>query len=202
MLNGWHALALLVVKLGATALCLGSGLVGGTFAPSLFLGAVLGVACCAAAGPTLDAAATALPAGLGSSLAGALPHLTSADSPAFAMIGAAATLAAVFRAPLTASLLLFELTRGYELVVPVLAAAGTGAFVTIALDDARQRAEAARAAAAGDVDNLMVSCAETAVSAPTTGPHELTSSSASRAEAERAPVHITTELRLVYDGPV
>eukprot|EP00965_Chrysotila_dentata_P255511 6212245-Pleurochrysis_carterae.AAC.4 len=45
------------------------------------------------------------------------------------MIGAAATLASVFRAPLTASLLLFELTRGYEIVLPLLAAAGTGPLV-------------------------------------------------------------------------
>ena len=42
---------------------------------------------------------------------GVIPQLTVADAPAYAMIGAAATLASVFRAPLTASLLLFELTR-------------------------------------------------------------------------------------------
>ena len=45
------------------------------------------------------------------------------------MIGAAATLASVFRAPLTASLLLFELTRGYDIVLPLLAATGTGPLV-------------------------------------------------------------------------
>jgi hypothetical protein len=44
-------------------------------------------------------------------------------------VGAAATLASVFRAPLTASLLLFELTRGYDIVLPLLAAAGTGPLV-------------------------------------------------------------------------
>ena len=37
--------SLLLAKLLATSFCLGSGLVGGTFAPSLFLGAVLGGAC-------------------------------------------------------------------------------------------------------------------------------------------------------------
>ena len=45
------------------------------------------------------------------------------------MIGAASTLASIFRAPLTASLLLFEQTRGYDIVLPLLAAAGTGPLV-------------------------------------------------------------------------
>eukprot|EP00962_Isochrysis_galbana_P060635 scaffold35304_cov152-Isochrysis_galbana.AAC.1 len=62
-------------------------------------------------------------------LAHGLPQLTLADAPAYAMIGAAATLAAVFRAPLTATLLLFELTRAYEIVLPLLAAAGTAPLV-------------------------------------------------------------------------
>ena len=58
-----------------------------------------------------------------------IPQLTVADTPAYAMIGAAAVLASVFRAPLTASLLLFELTRAYDIVLPVLAATGTGPLV-------------------------------------------------------------------------
>ena len=49
---------------------------------------------------------------------GVIPQLTVADAPAYAMIGAAATLASVFRAPLTSSLLLFELTRAYDIVLP------------------------------------------------------------------------------------
>lgn len=60
---------------------------------------------------------------------GVIPQLTIADAPAYATIGAAATLSAVFRAPLTASLLLFELTRAYDIVLPLLAAAGTGPLV-------------------------------------------------------------------------
>jgi H+/Cl- antiporter ClcA len=56
-----EALTLLAAKLAATAICLGSGLVGGTFAPSLFLGAVLGVAFHGAAASGLDAAIGALP---------------------------------------------------------------------------------------------------------------------------------------------
>lgn len=133
------AIMLLGAKLAATSICLGAGLVGGTFAPSLFLGAVLGVAFHAAANFGLDAAIDSL-AQLGlSDLATYLPHLSVADRTSFASIGAAATLAAVFRAPLTASLLIFELTRGYELVLPLLAAAGVGPLISITFDEARKR---------------------------------------------------------------
>ena len=54
------AIMLLGAKLAATSICLGAGLVGGTFAPSLFLGAVLGVAFHAAANFGLDAAIDSL----------------------------------------------------------------------------------------------------------------------------------------------
>ncbi|CAN0473964.1 unnamed protein product, partial [Discosporangium mesarthrocarpum] len=37
--------------------------------------------------------------------------LRVADSPAYAMVGAASVLSALYRAPLTGSLLLFELTK-------------------------------------------------------------------------------------------
>lgn len=44
--------------------------------------------------------------------------------PAFAMVGAASVLASLFRAPLTASLLLFECTRNYDVILPLMASAG------------------------------------------------------------------------------
>jgi len=148
-----EAITLLGAKLLATAVCVGSGLVGGTFAPSLFLGAVLGVAFHSVATAGLDTAILALPGAGLAELAAYLPHLTAADSTSFASIGAAATLAAVFRAPLTASLLIFELTRGYELVLPLLAAAGTGPLVAIAFDEAsRQRAAVAATVVEAHVD--------------------------------------------------
>ena len=100
---------LLLAKLSATAICAGSGLVGGTFAPSLFLGAVLGA--------TYQSVTSDVLGQLG---------LTVSDAPAYALIGAAATLASVFQAPMTATLLVFELCRDYDLVLPLLAAAGTG----------------------------------------------------------------------------
>jgi H+/Cl- antiporter ClcA/CBS domain-containing protein len=105
-------MALLVSKLLLTAICLGSGLVGGIFAPALFLGAVLGAA-------------------YGELLPKLLPMFASsiATPPAYAMVGMAAVLAASTRAPLTAILLLFELTRDYRIVLPLMAAVGLSVWV-------------------------------------------------------------------------
>jgi len=104
--------ALLVSKLLLTAICLGSGLVGGIFAPALFLGAALGAA-------------------YGELLPQLLPMFASsiAAPPAYAMVGMAAVLAASTRAPLTAILLLFELTRDYRIVLPLMAAVGLSVWV-------------------------------------------------------------------------
>lgn len=104
-------LILLATKLMMTALSLGSGLVGGIFAPAMFLGASLG----SAYGILL----TLIP-GLNS-------HVAS--PPAYAMVGMAAVLAGSARAPLTSILLLFELTRDYRIVLPLMAAVGLSAWL-------------------------------------------------------------------------
>ena len=101
-------LALLGVKLLATAVSNASGFVGGGFAPSLFLGAVLG-SC------------------YGQMLGEGWLQLPVAEPPAYAMVGMAAVLAGSARAPLTALLLLFELTRDIRIVLPLMAAAGLSA---------------------------------------------------------------------------
>jgi CBS domain-containing protein len=105
-------LSLLVLKLAATAISLGSGLVGGLFAPAMFLGASLG----AAYGKLM---AIVLPLSLGG----------IAAPPAYAMVGMAAVLAASARAPLTAILLLFELTRDYRIILPLMAAVGLSVWL-------------------------------------------------------------------------
>ncbi len=103
---------LLVVKLAMTAISLGSGLVGGIFAPAMFLGASLG----AAYGKIIAAIAPSL-------------SVYMAAPPAYAMVGMAAVLAASARAPLTAILLLFELTRDYRIVLPLMAAVGLSVWL-------------------------------------------------------------------------
>lgn len=118
-------LSLLGVKMIMTALSAGSGLVGGTFAPSLFLGAMTG-----AAFHNIMSSLLVFSMHPGSLLS---PEL--ADIPAYAMVGAASVLAALFRAPLTASLLLFELTRDYDVILPLMASAGVASLVGDVLDE-------------------------------------------------------------------
>ncbi len=105
-------LALLVLKLLMTAWSFGSGFVGGFFAPAMFLGASLG-------------------SSYGKVLAIALPMLRPymATPPAYAMVGMAAVLAGSVRAPMTAILLLFELTQDYRIVLPLMAAVGLSAWM-------------------------------------------------------------------------
>ncbi|MFM7324791.1 MAG: chloride channel protein, partial [Nodosilinea sp.] len=55
------------------------------------------------------------------------PHIAS--PPAYAMVGMAAVLAATARAPLTAILLLFELTHDYRIVLPLMAAVGLSTWL-------------------------------------------------------------------------
>ena len=105
-------IALLVIKLMVTALSASCGFVGGIFAPALFLGASLG----SAYGKLVPLALPVLE-----------PHIAS--PPAYAMVGMAAVLAATARAPLTAILLLFELTRDYRIVLPLMAAVGLSTWL-------------------------------------------------------------------------
>jgi len=56
-------------------------------------------------------------------------NLPVAEPPAYAMVGMAAVLAGSARAPLTALLLLFELTRDIRIVLPLMAAAGLSALL-------------------------------------------------------------------------
>ena len=131
-------LTLLIAKIFTTAVSAGSGLVGGTFAPSLFLGGMCGASyhnIVQSLFRTFDATSIGgyeilFPMGV---------VLQLADVPAYAMVGAASTLAALFRAPLTASLLLFELTRNYDILIPLLASAGVGSLIS---DIVEQKIEA------------------------------------------------------------
>ena len=116
-------LSLLVVKTATTALSAGSGLVGGTFAPSLFLGGMLG-------GSFHNVMVK-----LFTSVYMSDQLLQLADVPAYAMVGAACVLSALFRAPLTAALLLFELTQDYQIILPLLASAGVASLVGDILED-------------------------------------------------------------------
>ena len=140
-------LALMLGKMVATSLTIGIGGSGGVFAPSLFIGAMLG----AAYGQLLHHAAPGIagPAG------------------AYALIGMGAVFAGSARAPITAVVILFELTGEYSIILPLMTAIvlATGVSHLISRDtiytlklrrrgvdlDEPATAAALRAVTAGDV---------------------------------------------------
>ncbi|CAI5989289.1 unnamed protein product [Closterium sp. NIES-64] len=112
-------LQLVVVKVLATAFCRGSRLVGGFYAPSLFIGAALGAAYGRLASDVLAFIDPDL----------TLTWIQVAAPQAYAMVGMAATLAGVCQVPLTSVLLLFELTRDYRIILPLMAAVGISSWL-------------------------------------------------------------------------
>ena len=108
VLNGKDAkytLALLLVlgaaKLLMTTVSMGGGFVGGVFAPSLFVGTMLGGAFGRAVSYIGQTGATG-------------------DPQSYTIAGMAAMMAGVVRAPITAVLLVFELTNDYRLILPIM----------------------------------------------------------------------------------
>jgi CIC family chloride channel protein len=93
--------AMVLLKPMATSLTLGSGNSGGVFAPTLFTGAALG----GAFGRLVEFLAPNSTAGPG----------------AFATVGMAAVFAGAARAPITAILIVFEMTDDYRLIIPLMA---------------------------------------------------------------------------------
>ena len=99
----FHFLLLLfAAKMFATSTTLGSGGSGGIFAPSLFMGATLGGA-------------------FGAGVRFLFPGFT-AQPGAYALVGMGAMVAAATHAPLTAVVILFEMTDNYSIVLPLMAA--------------------------------------------------------------------------------
>lgn len=91
---------LVLLKILATSITIGSGGSGGVFAPSLFIGAMLGGA-------------------FGSVVHTWWPGWTGSPG-AYAAVGMAAVFAGAGRAPMTAILILFEMTQGYGMILPLM----------------------------------------------------------------------------------
>ncbi|RWR73849.1 chloride channel protein CLC-e isoform X1 [Cinnamomum micranthum f. kanehirae] len=113
-------LQLVGAKVVATSLCRASGLVGGYYAPSLFIGAATGMAYGKFASYAIS----------GSDPIFHLSFLEVASPQAYGLVGMAATLAGVCQVPLTSVLLLFELTQDYRIVLPLLGAVGLSSWIT------------------------------------------------------------------------
>jgi CIC family chloride channel protein len=102
-------LTILVLKMLATSLTLGGGGSGGIFAPSLFIGAMLGGA-------------------FGFGVHHFFPEIT-ASSGAYALVGMGAFFAVVVRGPITSIIILFEITRDYALILPLMTSVVIGTIV-------------------------------------------------------------------------
>jgi CIC family chloride channel protein len=104
-------MALLVaLKLFAVTISYASGNAGGIFGPSLFLGAMLGGA-------------------IGSVAHHSLPGYTASPG-AYALVGMGALFAGIVRAPITSVLMIFEMTRDYSVIVPLMIANLASLFIS------------------------------------------------------------------------
>ncbi len=96
----WQMMLLLIfVKILATSLCLGSGGSGGVFAPSLFIGTMTG-------------------GFFGIMINQFFPF--TANPGAYALVGMGALVAGSTHAPLTAILIIFEMTNDYKIILPLM----------------------------------------------------------------------------------
>jgi CIC family chloride channel protein len=117
LVTEWLLRPLLVVlglKVLAIALTLGSGAVGGIFAPTLFCGALLGAV-------------------IGHAVHSLAPGLTAGPT-AYAVVGMGSFLAATTHAPLVAIVMLFEMTLDYDIVPPLMLACVTAAYTAQGID--------------------------------------------------------------------
>ncbi len=99
-LSWWFMLLLVLFKILATSMIIGSGGSGGIFAPSLFMGAMAGGA-------------------FGSIMHTFFPSVV-ASAGAYAVVGMGAVVAATTHGPLQAILIIFEMTGDYKIILPLM----------------------------------------------------------------------------------
>jgi len=106
----WMLAVLIPLKVLATSITIGSGGSGGIFAPSLFLGAMTG--------------------GLVGSAANLWFPMITGSQGGYALVGMGAVVAGATHAPITAILIIFELTADYKLILPLMAACIISTLIT------------------------------------------------------------------------
>jgi CIC family chloride channel protein len=106
-------LVLPILKILMTALCRAGGVPGGLFTPSLFIGALLGGA-------------------FGMGVHALLPGGSAATPGAYALLGMGAILSGTLHAPITAVLIIFEMTHknDYGIILPLMSACISSALVS------------------------------------------------------------------------
>jgi len=110
---GVMLIGILVAKILATSITIGSGSSGGIFAPSIFMGAALG--------------------GAFGQIVHVLFPYTTASPGAYALVGMGAVVAGTTRAPITAMIIIFEMTANYRIILPLMFACTTGLVVSARL---------------------------------------------------------------------
>jgi CIC family chloride channel protein len=94
------AFVLIFLKILSTSVTLGSGGSGGIFAPSLFMGAMVGVF-------------------FGKLIENYVPMVTASPG-AYALVAMGGLVAGTTRAPITAIIIVFELTNDYDIILPLM----------------------------------------------------------------------------------
>jgi len=112
-LGFWLAFLLVFAKILSTSFTLGSGGSGGIFAPSLFMGAMTGNF-------------------LGSLFHNYFPQSISSPG-AFALVGMGAVVAGATHAPMTAIVIIFELTGDYKIILPLMLSCIIASLLTLGL---------------------------------------------------------------------
>jgi len=97
----WIMLALLVAKTAATAITLAMRFAGGIFSPAIYLGAMAG-------------------GSFGIIAGAAFPEMDSSHHVLYAILGMAAVSASVLGAPISSTLMILEVTKGYEITIAVM----------------------------------------------------------------------------------
>jgi CIC family chloride channel protein len=110
---GYFLLFLVVLKVLATSITIGSGGSGGIFAPSLFLGACLG--------------------GFVGTIVHAVAPTLTASPGAYALVGMGAVASGAMHAPITSILIIFELTNDYRIILPLMIACIISVLITTRL---------------------------------------------------------------------
>lgn len=109
-LSWWLMLLLVMFKILATSITIGSGGSGGIFAPSLFMGAMAG-------------------GFFGTGVHAIFPGMTASPG-AYSIVGMGAVVSATTHGPLSAILILFELTGDYKIILPLMIACIIGSLAS------------------------------------------------------------------------
>ena len=141
ILNGGYTwqilLVILVFKFIATSATFGSGAVGGVFTPTIFMGASIGY--------------------LYGCAVNSIWHFSALSPSALALVGMGAFLAATTHAPIMAIFMLYEMTRDYDIILPLMLGCVVAYYASCSIDKNSIYSESLRRKGAQDFEELLAS---------------------------------------------